>query len=230
MTEKIRNELISMSEAKYRDFSSALMPTVCKDRVLGIRVPALRKYAKSIAQSGQASAFLNSLPHEYFEENNLHAFLICNIKDYGKCIEELNRFLPYIDNWATCDSLTPECFKKHKNELLCEIEKWLRSEHEYTVRFAIRMLMVFFLDEDFCEEYLLRVSKIRSEKYYINMMIAWYFATALSKQYESAVKYLEKEKLDKWVHNKTIQKANESFRIHKEIKEYLDTLKIKKGK
>lgn len=218
----IQKMLLSMQDIKYRDFHAKLMPNIDKSRIIGVRVPQIRAFAKQI--KNDTGDFLENLPHKYYEENNLHAVLISEISDFGVCIEKLNKFLPYVDNWATCDSMKPKCFKKNKHKLLLEIEKWLKSRHEYTVRFGILMLMTHFLDEDFDEKYLEKVSKIKSDKYYINMMIAWYFATALAKQWDCAVKYLENRTLPEWVHKKAIQKARESYRITKEQKEYLKTL------
>ncbi len=221
----ISEELYKMQDTKYKAFHSQLMPTVNPENIIGVRVPALRNFAKNIKDS--ADGFLYDLPHTYYEENNLHAFLISEIKDFHKCIKMLNDFLPYVDNWATCDGIRPPCFKKNKKELLFEIEKWIKSEHTYTVRFAIEMLMVHFLDKDFDKNHLNVVSNVNSGEYYVKMMVAWYFATALAKQWESAVLYLEEHLLHKWVHNKTIQKAVESYRITSEQKEYLRSLKIK---
>ena len=203
------------------------MPTVTPDTVIGVRTPQLRAYAKEVFKSEYAEIFLSSLPHTYYEENNLHGFLIEKIKDYDLCIKHLNKFLPFVDNWATCDQLTPKIFKKHTDKLLKQIEIWINSEHTYTVRFAIKMLMAFYLDENFKPAYPKLVASIKSDEYYINMMIAWYFATALAKQYNETIPYLENKTLDKWIHNKTIQKAVESYRITDEQKTYLRTLKIK---
>ena len=216
-----------MQDLKYKDFQAKLMPTVEKERIIGVRTPLLRAFAKNLSKTGAVSVFLKSLPHKYYEEDNLHAFLIEEIKDYSECIRELNNFLPYVNNWATCDSMTPKVLKKNKEKLLAQIYIWLKSNKIYTVRFAIKCLMTHFLDDDFNEEYLETVSKIKSDEYYIKMMIAWYFATALAKQYESTVKYIENEKLEFWIHNKTIQKAIESFRIPDEKKSYLKTLRRK---
>ena len=198
------------------------MPNIEKERIIGVRVPQLRALAKKI--KGNTGDFLEKLPHKYYEENNLHAFLLSEIADFDECIKKLNAFLPYVDNWATCDGMKPKCFKKNKEKLLLEIGKWLKSKHEYTVRFGILMLMTHFLDEDFDEKHLEAVSKIKSDKYYINMMIAWYFATALAKQWESAVKYIENDSLSDWVRKKTVQKARESYRITEKQKEYLKNL------
>ena len=225
MIENIQKSLFELQDEKYRDFHARLMPNIEKDRIIGVRVPVLRAFAKKIKP--QAEDFLKKLPHEYYEENNLHAYLIAEIADFDSCIAELNRFLPFVDNWATCDGMKPKCFKKNKEKLLPEIEKWLKSKHEYTVRFGISMLMTHFLDEDFDEKYLDAVSQIRSDKYYINMMIAWYFATALAKKWDAAVKYLEEGRLSEWVHNKAIQKAQESYRITEKQKAYLKNLIIK---
>lgn len=233
VSEKIRKDLFEMQDLPFRDFQAKLMPDVEKDRVIGVRTPDLRRYAGQAAKNPDIEAFLEDLPHYYFEENNIHAFVIEKIKDYGKCMEEVERFLPYIDNWATCDMFSPKVFEKHKEELLEAIRCWIRSEKTYTVRYGIGMLMRFFLDEDFRPEYLELAAGVRSEEYYVNMMTAWYFATALAKQYESTVLYFENQRLDDWTHNKAIQKACESRRVSREQKEYLRTLKVKsvrKGK
>lgn len=224
----IRAELFKMQDVDYRDFNSKLIPTVDKESMIGIRTPELRKYAKAIGKKEEVKEFLQALPHKYFDENQLHAFIISEIKDFKNCIAEINRFLPYIDNWATCDQLSPKVFKKHHSELFVYIKDWLKSDKVYTLRFGIGMLMEHFLDEDFDILYPEMVSKIRSDEYYINMMIAWYFATALAKQYESIIPFIENNSLDIWTHNKAIQKAVESLRISDEKKEYLKSLKIKK--
>lgn len=222
--EYIQKRLFEMQDSKYRDFQSKLMPTVEKEKIIGVRTPDLRKFAKEISKNEYAKEFLKILPHEYYEENNLHAFLIEEIKDFALCVAELNRFLPFVDNWATCDMMRPKIFKKHLPELLDEIKIWLVSEDTYTVRFGIEMLMVYFLDENYKTEYSDAVAKIRSEEYYIKMMIAWYFATALAKQYDAVLPYLEQNRLDADTHNKTIRKAIESYRISDEQKIYLRTL------
>lgn len=228
LIEKIRKELLEMQDLPYRDFHAKLMPTVDKDTVIGIRVPILRKYARTLAKEEEIGSFFSDLPHKYFEENNVHAFLIEQIRDFEKCLEETEKFLPYIDNWATCDMMSPKIFKKHKEQLLVSVRRWIMSDETYTVRYGIGMLMQHFLDEDFREEYLELVSGIRSQEYYINMMIAWYFATALAKQYEKTLPYIEEKRLDDWTHNKAIQKSCESYRITQEQKAYLRTLKVKK--
>jgi len=218
--------LFSMRDTAYRDFSAKLMPTVDKSTVIGVRVSDLRKTAKKL-DAKDAAEFMKALPHRYYEENNLHAFLICSIKDFDLCISELNKFLPYVDNWATCDSIRPACFKNEKTRLFEEIEIWIKSEHTYTVRFAIEMLMTHFLDSDFSIDIHNLVLGVISDEYYIKMMVAWYFATALAKQWESTVRILEDNFLPQWIHNKTIQKAIESYRITNEQKLYLRTLKRK---
>lgn len=228
--ERIREDLFAMQDLSYRDFHSRLMPDVDKAAVIGVRVPELRKYVKELVKDPEIQEFLDDLPHQYYEENNVHGFLIQQMKEYEKCMEELEKFLPYINNWATCDMTSPKVFKKHKEELLEAVRRWIASDHVYTVRYGIGMLMQHYLDEDFREEYPQMVSEIQSEEYYVNMMIAWYFATALAKQYETILPYIEKQKLDVWTHNKTIQKACESYRITPEQKAYLRTLKIKKKK
>lgn len=227
MVKEIRRELFSMQDLKYRDFQSKLIPTVEHDSVIGVRTPQLRKYAKQLIKMEGISDFLRDLPHKYFDENQLHAFLISEIKDYKACVEEVERFLPFVDNWATCDQLLPKAFKNHEKELLEMIRRWMESDKTYTVRFAIGMLMKYFLEENFTVEYPEMVSVIRSDEYYINMMIAWYFATALAKQYEAVLPFIENHCLDVWTHNKAIQKSVESYRITKEQKEYLRGLKRK---
>ena len=212
-------------DIKYRDFQAPLLPNIDKELIIGVRTPLLKKIAKEIGPTPLGESFINELPHHYYEENQLHAFIICNIKDYQTCLKEIERFLPYIDNWSTCDQSSPKCFIKHKEDLIINIRKWLKSDYLYTRRFAIRMLMALYLDDDFKNEYLELVSKVRSDEYYLNMMVAWYFATALAKQYDATIKYLEDKKLSPWAHNKTIQKAVESYRISDEQKAYLKTLK-----
>ncbi|MBR2779356.1 MAG: DNA alkylation repair protein [Firmicutes bacterium] len=226
MNEEIRKELFRLQDTKYRDFQGKMIPTVPPDTIIGVRTPALRKYAKQLSKTDAAKEFLQALPHAYFDENQLHAFIISEMKDYGTCIAEVDRFLPYVDNWATCDQMSPKIFKKHKEDLLQNIRKWIASEKTYTVRFAIGMLMEHFLDEDFSGEYPEMAAAVRSDEYYINMMTAWYFATALAKQYDAVLPYLENRKLDPWTHNRTIQKAVESRRITAEQKAFLKTLKI----
>lgn len=223
----IQQELFALQDLSYRDFHAKLMPTVDKARVIGVRTPKLRAFAKEFGKTEEAKEFLKVLPHQYYEENNLHGLLIEQIKDYPTLIGELNRFLPCIDNWATCDLLTVRVVKKHLDTFTEEVERWLASDHTYTIRFGIGMLMRYYLEEHFSLEYPEKVVKIRSEEYYVNMMRAWYFATALAKQYEAIFPFLEEKRLDAWTHNKTIQKAIESYRITQEQKVYLRTLRIK---
>ena len=227
ITGEIRKELKKLQDKGYREMQVTIIPTVDADSIIGVRTPALRQLAKEFAKREDISDFLTDLPHKFFEENQLHAFILSGMKDAESCIRLVDEFLPYVDNWATCDQMSPKVFKKHKQLLLEYVDKWIRSEHTYVKRFAIGMLMEHFLDEDFKTSYLTKVSKIRSEEYYVNMMIAWYFATALAKQYEDTLPFIEKQKLDKWTHNKSIQKAVESYRITPEQKEYLKTLKRK---
>ena len=223
----VREKLFSMQDLKYKEFHSKLMPTVESDLVIGVRTPELRKFAKEFSKAESAEEFLQCLPHKYYEENNLHAFMISSIKDFSETVERLNVFLPYVDNWATCDMMRPVAFGKHRRELLSEIEKWIESDRPYAVRFAVEMLMVHFLKEDFDASYPQKVADIRSDEYYIRMMVAWYFATALAFRYEEILPFIENEVLDPWTHNKAIQKAIESFRITAEKKEYLKKLKYK---
>ena len=225
--EDIQRQLFGLQELQYKKFTSKLMPTVNPETVIGVRTPELRKLAKDYSKTPEAMEFLKTLPHTYFEENNLHGFLIETIKDYDIAIAAVDAFLPYIDNWATCDTLSPKVFKKHLPELYEKIKVWLKSGKTYTVRFGIGMLMGFYLDENFKPETLELVAGVRSEEYYINMMIAWYFATALAKQYDAALPYIQEQRLEKWAHNKAIQKAIESYRISDETKAYLRTLKAK---
>lgn len=224
---ELQKQLFSMQDLSYRDFHSKLMPTIDKETIIGIRTPQLRKFAKEFAKAEEREQFLNDLPHQYYEENNLHGFLLEMEKDYGKLVDKLDAFLPHVDNWATCDMMRPKVFKKHLPELLAKVEEWLSSEQVYTVRYGIGMLLSYYLDEEFKPEYLEMVANIRSDEYYINMMIAWYFATALAKQYDVTIKYIEEQRLDIWTHNKAIQKAIESYRVTDEQKKYLRTLRTR---
>ncbi|MBR1931362.1 MAG: DNA alkylation repair protein [Lachnospiraceae bacterium] len=225
LTREIQGRLYEMQDKKYADFQGRLIPTVEAGRLIGVRTPQLRKYAKELAGREDITEFLEELPHPYFDENQLHAFIISLEKDYEKCLEKVERFLPYVDNWATCDQMSPKVFARHTDKLLGAIQTWIASEHTYTVRFAIGMLMQHFLDEQFTDLYPEMVAGVHSEEYYINMMSAWYFATGLAKQYDRILPYLTGHRLDTWVHNKTIQKAVESYRITPEQKAYLRTLK-----
>jgi len=224
--EKILKLLKEYQDEKYGDFIQGLTPTISRDKFIGVRVPNIKKIAKEISNEDR-DIFFNELPHFYYEETLLHAFLIQRIKDYDECLKRVNEFLPYVDNWATSDTMSPKVFSKHKEELMKEILKWVKSKKTYTVRFGVDMLMTHYLDDDFKEEYLCLPLNIDSEEYYINMMIAWYYATALAKQYDSAIKIIENKNLKPWIHNKSIQKAIESNRISIERKDYLRTLKIK---
>lgn len=213
-------------DEQYAQFQRKLIPGIAPGTIIGVRTPILRKLAKQIAKKEDyCKTFLEECPHESFEENQLHGFMISDMKNFEHCIRELEKFLPYINNWATCDQTSPKIFKKHKDELLPYIRKWLGSEHTYTVRFAIGMLMQYYLEDDFKPEYLAMVAGIKSEEYYVNMEIAWYMATALTKQWDAAILYIETKKMDKWVHNKTIQKAIESYRITDAQKQHLRTFR-----
>ena len=224
----VQTRLFELQDLKYRDFHAKLMPTVNKEKIIGVRTPALRVFAKKYGKTDEAKEYLQILPHQYYEENNLHGLLIEQIKDYDTCLEELERFLPYIDNWATCDMLAVKVVKNHLDTFIDEVYRWMESDHAYTIRFGISMLMRYYLEDAFQMEYPEKVAQIRSEEYYVNMMRAWYFATALAKQYDKILPFIEKQKLDVRTHNKTIQKAIESYRITPEQKEYLKGLKIKK--
>lgn len=226
MIQSIRKRLFSLQDVEYKEFSAKLMPTVDKNTVIGVRTPALKRLAKELKDSPDIYVFLNDLPHQYYEENNLHSFIISEIKDFDAALREINRFLPFVDNWATCDGMRSKAFAKNKARLLDNIKDWLESSHTYTVRFGVLMLMTHFLDEDFDKKYLACVAAIKSDEYYINMMLAWYFATALAKQWDSTIGFIEKGVLPKWVHNKAIQKAVESLRITDSQKALLKKLKV----
>ena len=220
-------QLFELQDLSYKDFHKKLIPNIDEDNIIGVRTPVLRKFAKEFAKSELKDEFLNSLPHKYYDENNLHAFVIEAIKDYDECINKIDKFLPYIDNWATCDLLSPKIFKKYKKEVYDKIKIWIKSDKTYTGRFAIVTLLANDLDDDFEEEMLNLVTDIKSEEYYINMAIAWYVSMALVKQYDSTIKLIQSKKLDKFTHNKSIQKAIESYRVDDDKKKYLRTLKIK---
>lgn len=222
---EILERLFELQDSEYADFQAKLTPTIKREKIIGVRVPVLRKFAKEIIKSGQGEAFMDSLPHFYYDENMLHSLLLSEIKDYDECIKRIEYFLPYIDNWAVCDILSPKIFRKHKGELIDKIRVWYKSKECYTCRFGIGMLMSHYLDDDFKPEYLEIAASMRSDEYYVNMMVAWFYATALAKQWGSTIPYIELRKLPVWVHNKTIQKSCESFRISSEQKAYLRTLK-----
>ena len=222
----IEKELRRLSDPAYADFQSRLTPDIGREKFLGVRVPQVRMLAKQLVKEGKAETFLSSLPHTYYDENMLHGLILSEWKDYGDCMERLEAFLPFVDNWAVCDIMSPKCFRKNREALLPKLREWMASEHTYTCRFAIEELMSLYLDEYFREEYLSWVSSVRGEDYYRKMMVAWFFATALAKQWESTVPYLTGHKLSPWVHQKTIQKAVESYRIPADRKEYLKSLRI----
>ena len=228
--EEIKDYLLKNQDLQYKQFHSSLMPTINSEVVIGIKVPILRNYTKELLKKYDIQSFVpffKDLPHQYYEENNIHAFLIEKINNYDECLFQLEQFLPYIDNWATCDMLNPKVFSKNKDKLLKKINEWIKSSHTYTIRFGIGMLMRYFLDKDFNSSYLELVYSIKSEEYYVNMVKAWFFATALTKQYDATLPVFQNKKLDTWTHNKAIQKAIESFRVPTEHKQYLKTLKIK---
>ena len=223
---RVRARLFGMQDTQYRDFTAKLIPTVAPERIIGVRMPELRRYAMELSKTADAAAFLALLPHRYHEENCLHGFLIGRIADYDACVAALDAFLPHVDNWATCDSIRPVCFKRNLPRLTGEIRRWMASEQTYTVRFGIEMLMCFYLDGAFDPIYLDWVAALRSEEYYVNMMIAWFFATALAKQWDAALPIIGERRLDNWVHNKAIQKAIESDRIPEDRKNLLRARKI----
>ena len=225
---KIQKELFALQDKEYMRFLSKLTPNISEDTIIGVRIPEIRKLAKKLVKNNEYEDFLKELPHKYYDENLLHGAIISENKDFENCIELLDSFLPFVDNWAVCDTISPKIFKNHKKELIEKIKEWSQSDKTYTCRFGVEMLMTHFLDEDFKKEYLEMVANIHSEEYYVKMVIAWFFATALAKQWDYAVIYLENNRLDVWVHNKTIQKARESLRISMEKKEYLK--KLKRGK
>lgn len=226
--DEIQQELFRLQDADYRDFQSKLTPTIDPSTAIGVRTPALRKLAKQLLKRDDINVFLSDVPHAYFDENQLHAFVVSEMRDFARCLKEVELFLPYVDNWATCDQMSPKVFKKHRAELLEPIERWVTSDATYTVRFGVGMLMEHFLDEEFDPSYLNTVAAVRSEEYYVRMMVAWYFATALAKQYDATLPYLGEQKLDDWTHNKAIQKAIESRRISPEQKDFLRGLKVKR--
>lgn len=223
----MQERLFALQDREYALFQSKLTPTIPQEMFIGVRVPEVRKLAKVVAKEPECDTFLQSLPHTYYDENMLHAVLLSEMKDYEACVQAVERFLPYVDNWAVCDILSPKVFRKHKTELLEKIRSWSASSMPYTCRFGMEMLMSYYLDTDFRPELLEIPASVHSEEYYVRMMAAWFFATALAKQWDAAIPYLEQNRLETWVHNKTIQKARESYRISPEQKEYLKTLKRK---
>ena len=217
--------LKKVSDNKYKEFQAKLVPNISSDLILGVRTPDMRKIAKEINNTEEAKEFLKQIPHKYYEENLVHMFLIAMIKDFDLCVEELNKFLPYVDCWPVSDQSSPKVFSKNHDKLISIIKKWISSEHVYTARFGIRILMNEFLGDDFKEEYLSIVANKKGDDYYLKMMIAWYFATALAKKYDATIKYFENHMLDEWVFKKAIGKAIESFRVTDEHKLYLKSLK-----
>lgn len=227
---QITKQLFDLRDEKYGDFQCKLTPGVSRESIIGVRIPAARKLAKQYMKEAESAEFVRDLPHKYYDENMLHGLLLSEYKNFDECVKAVEEFLPYVDNWAVCDIMSPKVFKKHKDELLPKIKEWIASDHVYTCRFGMEMLMCHYLDDDFRAEYLELPANVYSEEYYVNMMIAWFFATALAKQWDAVIGYIEQERLDTWVHNKTIQKARESYRITKDQKEYLKTLKKKNEK
>lgn len=228
---RIQQRLFELQDLKYRDFNAKLIPNIPKEKVIGVRTPELRKYAKELIKTGEWKEFIGQLPHEYHEENALHGYILGTIKeDYEKVMAYIEAFLPYVDNWGVCDTICPKIFKKHPDEVYEKIKGWVKSEHEYTVRFGVVSMLQFFLDEEFKPEMLQLAADIHREEYYINMAIAWYFSFALIKQYETTLPLIESKTLDVWIQNKSIQKAIESYRISEERKAYLRTLKVEKKK
>jgi len=226
----IQKGLFELQDKEYREFHAKLVPTIDKETIIGIRVPILRKFTKTYYKEHkeECNEFINKLPHKYFEENNFHAFILEEEKDIDELFRKLDVFLPYVDNWATCDSMRPKVFKKEKDVLEKKCYEWMKSTDVYTIRFGIEQLMTYFLDEDFNLKQVKAITKVKNDDYYVKMMVAWYFATALAKQWDSVIPFIEKKELEPWTHNKAIQKAIESYRITKEQKEYLRSLKIKK--
>jgi len=223
---EILDKIILLKDDAYGDFQARLTPTIKRENFIGVRVPLLRSLAKELSKNSEISAFFDELPHRYYDENMLHGLLIAEIKDFDKCVAEVNKFLPYIDNWAVCDILSPKVFAKNKAKLMEYIKGWIKSNEVYTCRFGIEMLMSFYLDKDFLPEYLQPVVEVKGEDYYVKMMVAWFFTTALTKQWDSSIAIIEQKLLSPWIHNKTIQKAIESYRITDEQKDYLRKLKI----
>ncbi|MBP5178808.1 MAG: DNA alkylation repair protein [Lachnospiraceae bacterium] len=221
----VYEELLKVKDDTYKEFQAKLVPNIDPDIILGVKTPEMRQIAKEVFNSKEKEAFLKDLPHKYYEENLVHFFIISMIKDFDECIREVEAFLPYVDCWPVSDQATPRSFKKNHEKLLPYIKKWIKSKHLYTSRFGIRMLMNEFLGEEFKDEYAKLVASVKSDEYYLKMMVAWYFATALAKNYDETIKYIEERKLDDWVLKKTIQKAVESYRVTDEHKEYLKSFR-----
>ena len=221
----IQEELFALQDISYGDFQAKLTPNIPRELFIGVRVPEVRKLAKRLVDEPNISEFLEDLPHKYYDENMLHGLLISEMKDYDTCVAEVDKFLPYVDNWAVCDIISPKIFKNNRIALLEKTKEWSASKKTYTCRFGIEILMSYFLDKDFMPEYLEIPASVHSEEYYVQMMLAWFFATALAKQWDTTIKYIEDHRLDAWTHNKTIQKARESKRMTPKEKEYLKSLK-----
>lgn len=224
--EKIKSYLLSQQDMKYRDFTLPLLPNIDEKKFIGVRFPVIKKYAKDLDEKSRVE-FLNSLPHQYHEENILHAFILSNIKDYDTFINYVNKFLPYVTNWSVCDTICNKNLTKYRAQLIKEIYEWLKSDELYRVRYAVKSLMNYYLNEDFKEEHLQKVEQVKLDDYYVRMMVAWYLATGLAKNYDSFIKAIEERRFDASTHNKAIQKAVESYRVSDEHKAYLKTLKIK---
>ena len=223
---KIRDYLLSQQDMKYRDFTLPLLPNIDEKTFIGVRLPVIKKYAKDLDEKSRLE-FLDSLPHQYHEENILHAFILSNIKDYDTFINYVNKFLPYVSNWSVCDTICNKHLVKYKPQLINEIYKWLKSDELYRVRYAVKCLMNYYLNEDFKEEHLQKVEQVKLDDYYVHMMIALYLATGLAKNYDHFIKAIEEKRFDSFTHNKAIQKAIESYRVSDEHKAYLKTLKVK---
>ena len=219
------DELLKSKDLEYKTFQSKLISNIDSSTMIGVRTPKLKSIAKDLYKNNDYELFLNSLPHDYYEENIIHGLVISEIKDYDLCINYIDKFLPYIDNWAVCDQTNPKVFKKHKKEVMVKINEWIKSKEVYKIRFGVKTLMNYFLDDDFNKDYLKLPLIIKNDDYYVKMMIAWFYATALAKQYDETIKIIESNELDIFIHNKTIQKAIESFRVTDEHKKYLRTLK-----
>ncbi|MCQ2192910.1 MAG: DNA alkylation repair protein [Paludibacteraceae bacterium] len=228
MMNDLQKQLFALQDKEYAAFQAKLTPNIPADSFIGVRVPVLRNFAKNYIKNPEHKEFMAQLPHKYYDENMLHGLLVSQMKNYDECVAATETFLPYVDNWAVCDIMSPKIFGKHKDAFFEKIREWSASNHVYTSRFGIEMLMSFYLDADFKPEYLELPAAARGEDYYLKMMVAWFFATALAKQWDATLPYLQKQVLEPWTHNKAIQKARESFRITPEQKEYLNTLKIKK--
>lgn len=226
MEKSYQKRLFELRDVEYASFQAKLTPTVPFELFIGVRVPKVRLLARELLKNPGYETFLEELPHKYYDENMLHGLLISGISDFDKCVSLVDRFLPYVDNWAVCDIMSPKVFAKHKSELLVKIREWASSDDVYTCRFGLEMLMSHFLDKDFKPAYLKIVAAVKGDDYYVKMMVAWFFATALAKQWDASIPYIENRKLAAWTHNKTIQKAIESFRITDEQKKYLRTLKL----